>query len=267
MDPHQEKIPSVKEAPLNPRHLTIMVIRSVGKIRTFKVSRRLIFWSSLFIIAYIISSIYFINRFFDLRYRYRIQSERLELLEKDHLKTGKKLLRTRQHVAILEDYIQNIQEQRVPEKVTEPEKKQEAEIVDRVAEVVNDESKGEKDLSEVAQIEDLVVQEVDSGMSFDFKLVNAKPDEDAIEGYIHIIAMDIEKNTTPEWNSTNDTLKDGFPINFRHGQQFLIQRFKPYHRTFNYNSNSELPSTIRILVYNRSGTLILKKEYKVSNES
>jgi hypothetical protein len=46
-------------------------------------------------------------------------------------------------------------------------------------------------------------------------------------------------------------------------QEFLIQRFKTYHRQYKMLSDFELPSFIRILVYDRSGQKILEKEIPV----
>lgn len=263
LDPDPQEIPQVKGVPLSQKYLTVMIMRSVGKMRSFRISRRLIFWSSIFIIAYLLVSIYFINGYFDLRYRYRIQSKRLESLETDNFRTRKSLFRTKGHVVILEDYIQNMQN---PEgKGLSPSQKREggSEAGKKATEDVYVEDEGSEKPSEWVQIEDFIIEGESSGLSVDFKLVNAKRGDDAMEGYIHIIAMDEKKEPYPEWNYSKDMLKDGLPLNFRRGQPFLIQRFKPYHRTYSKNSNSELPSSIKVLVYDRSGSLLLEKKYNI----
>lgn len=276
MDSDQEEIPAVSEQSFSPKNLTIMVIRSVGKIRSFKVSRRLLFWAVIFFLAYIIISLYHINSFWDLRYKYRIQLKKLELLEDNLAKDRKRLLQTRQHVAILEDYVQSVQEtgkkesvqeERKKESVQEEIKKAKAEIIDKVEEDAREVEGEEGKRLKVVDIEDIVVQEENSGMRVNFRLVNMQPGETAMEGYIHIIAMDKKNDFPPEWNYANDKLNKGLPINFRRGQPFLIQRFKPYYRTFNLSSKSELPSAIRILVYDRSGSLILEKDFEVRDVS
>ncbi|MFC1868609.1 hypothetical protein ACFL0H_10810 [Thermodesulfobacteriota bacterium] len=275
MDPDQEEIPVVREHPFSPRDLTVMVIRSVGKIRSFKVSRRLLFLALIFFLAYIIISLYHINSFWDLRYKYRIQLKKLELLEDDLAKNRKRLLQTRQHVAILEDYVQSVQEigaqesvqvARKKERVPEEIKKAKAEVIDKKEDVREDEQEEGKRLK-VVGIAEIVIRKENSGMRVNFRLVNMQPGETAMEGYIHIIAMDKKNDFPPEWNYANDKLKNGLPLNFRRGQPFLIQRFKPYHRTFNLSSNFELPSAIKVLVYDRSGALVLEKEFEVSNVS
>jgi hypothetical protein len=70
-----------------------------------------------------------------------------------------------------------------------------------------------------------------------------------------------------EWNDNRVIIQNGIPVDFSKGQLFSIQRYRPYHRQFNMNSDSELPETIKILVYDRSGELILNKELKASNAS
>lgn len=263
LDPDQQEIPPVREIPLKPKYLTIMIMRSVGKMRSFKISRRLIFWSFLFIIVYILASLYIMNSYFDLRHRYNMQSKRLESLVTDNTKTRKNLIRTKEHIVILEDYIQDIQDLRGKETSPSQQAETGAEAVERMAEDVHLEEERKEKASEWVQIEDFVIEGESSELSVDFKLVNAKRGDDAMEGYIHIIAVDHNKEPYPEWNDSKDMLKDGLPLNFRRGQPFLIQRFKPYHRSYSKNSNAEFPSSIRVLVYDRSGSLLLEKKYNI----
>jgi len=258
MDADQREDQPIREKSLNPKELTIMVIRSVGKMRSFKLSRRTVLWTSLFLLAYILISLYTINRFFDLRNRYNIQSERLERLEKDFNENMRLLTQTKNYVIGLEEYIKNTGNQQGEKPMSVQKTEEATEIVDRT---------DKKIPLNLVDIEDAVIQKEESGMSVDFKLVNTIQDASAIEGYIHIIAMDKKNDYPPEWNNNLDRLQDGYPVNFRSGQPFLIQRFRPYHRQFNINSNSDLPKTIRILVYNLSGDLILKKEFEVDNAS
>jgi hypothetical protein len=192
----------------------------------------------------------------------------LSSLETDNDKTGKQLLQTRQHVAILEDYIENLQVRQEPVKAPSNSKQQSLpEIIDRITMEEYDENSLVSKSSKVVKVEDFIAKEADTEMSIDFKLVNTLPEEIAMEGYIHIIPTDEEGNLFSEWNYTTGMLKDGYPQNFRRGQPFLIQRFKPYHRIFTYNPNSELPSAIRILVYDKEGKKILENEYKVDDVS
>ena len=107
MDSDQKRSQPIRKKFFNPKELTIMVIRSVGKMRSFKLSRQTILWTSLFFLAYMLISLYTINRFFDLRNRYNIQSEKLERLEKDLDENLRLLTQTKDYVTGLEEYIKN----------------------------------------------------------------------------------------------------------------------------------------------------------------
>lgn len=267
MDSDQQEISSLRRGKnLNPKELTIMVIRSVGKIRSFTISPKVIVWTSIFLLAYILVSVYIFNSFFDLRYRYNVQSDKLKDTEEDLNQNIKKLILTEQYVAGLEDYIRNSEEK--PEQVTNSsaEDSPKADVINRIAKDVNESNMTGNILRDV-DIKDIIIQRVDSGLNLDFKLVNNKSEENAIEGYIHIIAADKNYDYPPVWNSRNN-IQNGMPENYRRGGlPFFIQRFKPYHRQFNMNSESEFPSLIKILVYDQSGKLMLEKEYKVSDVS
>ena len=117
------------------------------------------------------------------------------------------------------------------------------------------------------EIRDLRFQKTDSRLILDFRLANLLVDEESAEGYIHIIVMNKDRACPPEWNSAYNKLSDGFPIDFKHGQQFIIQKYRPYQRQYEKNSDSELPSFIRILVYDQSGQKILEKEFSITDES
>ena len=267
MDSPPEKVRSNRTKSVNPKQLTVMVIRNVGKIRSYKISRRIIFWSAVFFIAYILGSLYIINSYIDLRFQYGKQSKELSLLGNTLEKRDKILLQTEQHVAILEDYLKSLQERAVTSKAPVEEEKPQLNNVYNATQgpVEMTEEKGKTPKS--VNIEDIVIQKEDSGMSVDFKLVNTQPDGEAMEGYIHIIASDKRYDSPSEWNYPNEKLVDGLPVNFRRGQPFLIQRFKPYNRRFEPNSNLELPSLISVLVYDRAGILLLRKEFEVKNVS
>ena len=125
----------------------------------------------------------------------------------------------------------------------------------------------EEKLPKIVDIKDMVIQKDGSRMTLDFKLVNINPGENAVGGYIHVIATGKNSNPPLEWTYPKEKLQNSVPINFRRGLPFLIQRFKPYHRKFNSDSNNKLPTSIKVLVYNQSGKLILEKRFEVSNVS
>jgi hypothetical protein len=268
MDSRQKQGSPLKERPVNPRQLTVIIMRSVGKMRSFNISRRALLWTSLFFLAYILVSLYTFNSFFNLRHRYEIQSNELQQLEEELNESETMLARTRNYVTGLEEYIENASKQEEKE-TTSVQNENQSRAIRGKTEVLNvDRDGGDKgDLPSFVDVADFVIKREDSGMNVDFRLVNTIETENAVEGYIHIIAMDEGNEYPSEWNNARDKLQNGLPVDFRRGQPFFIQRFKSYHRQFNMNSNSELPGAIKVLVYNQSGELILKKEFEVDNES
>ncbi len=268
MDTDQKQSSALRERPVNPRELNVIIMRSVGKMRSFSISRRILFWTSLFCLIYILVSVYAFNSFFNLRYRYKIRGNELQRLEKELNESETMLARTRNYLIGLEEYIENASKQEQKEPMAIQKEDQNRTIEGKTEGLDAAEERGDKvGFKNFVDISDFVIKHEGSGINVDFRLVNTIEAENAVEGYIHIIAMDKRNEYPSEWNNARDELQDGLPVDFRHGQPFFIQRFKSYHRWFNINSNSELPEAIKVLVYNQSGELILKKEFEVDNAS
>ncbi len=212
-------------------------------------------------------SLYALSHFFYLQNRYNTQSEKFEQLKKEHDENLKALNLTKEYATGLEEYIKNIDKPKREE--NHPVQKEET--TTKTVDVIKADSDKKDEVRQrpqrTVEIKDAIIHKEGSGMSVDFTLVNTIPEENAIEGYLHIIAMDAKNDYPQEWGYARDKIKDGFPVDFRLGQSFFIQRFKSYHRQFNVSSNSGLPKAIRVLVYDRSGELILKKEFEVDNAS
>lgn len=250
-----------------PKGLTIMILRSVGKVRSFKISGRSIFWVVLFFLLYIPASIFVINSFFDLRYEFGKLSKRLNTQEKELSESKNNTLMAKQHVAVLEDYIKNLQE-RWEQAGEQPEK---GNLKDKKINSARDEMLAEK-VQEVrapvvVDTEDVVIQKEGSWMTVDFKLVNLQPGEKALGGYIHIIAESKKSNPPLLWTYPKEKLRNGYPVNFKRGELFIIKRFKPIRGRIDLDPRNSPPSNIKVLVYDQSGVLILEKEHEVSNVS
>lgn len=265
MAPTEPKAPSLKDTGHHTRYLTVTVIRSIGKIRTFKISPRTIFLASIFLVLYIIASIFIINDYFDLREVNNTQSERIKQLENDLSKIKKALLRSKQHLALLEDYINNADTGKGQETQLASNRDQQDRGTIRGAKNVS--KKGElKKRSEMAvDIMNVVIQKEGYLLTIDFRLTNLQREKGPVGGYIHIIATSYKTNSPQEWTYPRERISDGIPVNYRRGQLFLIQRFKPIKGKFNLVPNSETPTGIKVLIYNQSGELILEKEFEVRN--
>jgi hypothetical protein len=261
----ESKAPSVRDTGHHTRYLTVTVIRSVGKIRTFKISSRTIFLASIFLFVYIIASIFIINDYFDLREANNTQSERIKQLEHELVKINKTLLRSKQHLAVLEDYINNADTG--DGQGTRLERNRDQKDRGTIGGAKNVSNKGElEESSEIAvDITDFVIQKEGYLLTVDFRLVNLQRGKGPVQGYIHMIAKSDKTNSPPEWTYPRQRISDGIPVNYRRGQLFHIQRFKPVKGRFNLVPNSEIPTDIKVLIYNQSGQLILEKEFEVPN--
>jgi hypothetical protein len=290
MAPTNSEIPPVKKKPHDEDRLTIMIMRSLGRVRSFKISPHIVFWATLFFILYIPFSVFIINNYVKLYRANRSQSTKIEQLEKEVIKGQKDMSRFRQHVNLLEDYIRHLEEPqkksatrrtdytkeksatRKNDYTKEKSPTRKIEII-RKETVISDAESPAVDSEEemkpigAVDIKDMVIQKEGPRMSVEFKLVNMNPGETAVGGYIHLIAIGSDPNPPPEWTFPRVQLEEGIPVNFRRGQLFLIQRFKPVHGRFYLTSTSEPPTALRVLVYDQSGLLILEREFEVSHVS
>jgi hypothetical protein len=271
MDPSKKIASRSAERAEKNNTLTIMVLGSVGRIRSFKVSRRGIIGAVIFILLYVPASIYLINEFFELRHNYKVQGTILDETNRELLELNQSLIKSDQHLALLNDYIQDLQAfvSREPETSSSP-------VESTVSQEV--EETGEKEVSAVKEtdtlqtgfgdsvvVEDVVIQKEGAQMTVAFKLSNTQPDENTVGGYVHIIAESESNDRRKLWSYPKETLKDGLPSNFRRGELFYIKRFKQIIGKIDLGSDQIKPTSIKVLVYSQPGTLIYEKEYEVSN--
>ena len=266
------KTPSIGDLSRDGNLLTIMIMKSVGQVRSFKISPRILFLASLFLLLYILTSILVINEYLEIRQVSMSQSKKINIQDEAVLKTNQHLVRSRQQIAFLEDYIRNLEEEKgKPEettKVSQSEKIQEK-VEERYAAPPKAPllEKKEGKPEEIVDIKEMAIKKDGARIVLSLKLVNMRPGEEAVGGYIHIIAAGENLVPPEEWTYPREKLKEGVPVNFRRGLPFRIQRFKPFNARFKPGPNDELPSVIRVFVYNQSGDPMLKKEFKVGNGS
>lgn len=339
LDPDPIKTSPAKDAYPDSKKLTIMLIGSVGKMHSFKISRKLIIYASIFFLIYIVFSILVFYLYLDLYTAHKSQSDNLRKLEAELSDKTKALEQNKLYIQVLEDYRKGIdvkpeketERKKTPEKSSqkmsvpggtknqktvqkEPKKKATDTVTDgkKIAEqrgqeesspgsvksqktvpkvqeekeaetgtnteqstpeenvpggTDNQATGSEETVTDTMEIRDINFRRTDSELTLNFVLANKLAEEKTAEGYIHIIVMNKNKECPPEWNIAYDKLSNGFPVDFNHGQEFIIQNYRPYQRKYKTISDSELPSFIRIIVYDRSGQKILEKEFPVTDES
>lgn len=255
----EEARPPVAAKARRKRRLTVMIMASVGKVRSFQISTRFVLWAILFFVAYILVSLYTINSYIRLRQSSDKQSEKARQMEEEATAYKKNLLRSRQHVALLEDYIRRMESGTEP--ASSSAKEPSPEEAARAGKSRPPAAVG------LVDVIDMVIQKEGARISASFKLVNTQPGEGAVGGYVHLIAVD--RRTTPprEWTHPPEKLEKGLPVNYRNGQIFLINRFKQIQTRFNLSSAAESPNVLRLLVYDQAGDIILQREFEVGHSS
>ncbi len=250
------------------KEYTIMLIGSIGKIHSFKISRKPLICILGFLFLYIIISIIVIYLYFGSYTENRKKAEVIKGLESELSEKKRTLDQNRLYTEGLEDYIKNISKKADGSATTGQAKetgtKQEAASASPDNKDVKDDAIHEKETPGVSvDIRDLQFRMGEQGLAVECKLANNMAEQGSAEGYIHILAIDKNGEYPPEWNKYPARLKNGIPSDYKTGQEFLIQRFKTYHRQYKMLADFELPSFIRILVYDRSGQKILEKEIPV----
>jgi len=252
-------VPTVRKKARRPLPFTIMVAGRTGKVRSYGISPRLLFWAALFLLAYLPFSVLAINRYLELRQSHAVQAKALALLERELEEHRRTLTRSNQHTAFLQDYVRHLEE--ASEQAIDTSKPE------KPATKRAESSTGEKPSRalETVSIEDLAIQKQGSRMLVSFRLVNMQPGDSSVGGYLHILARGKQSDPPKEWAYPPGKVANGFPENYRNGQVFTIQRFKPVQGRFNLGQSLESPSSVRVLIYDQSGAIILQKDFEVSS--
>jgi len=219
--------------------LTVMIFKSVGKVRTFKISPHFLLWVSLFFVFYIVATIFLTNVFIDYYRKNRMLADENAELKAMLIKTKKSLGESKRHIALLDDYI--------------TEKK------DQTPGPLSTGDSTESSLTTLVDIDELKIERDESTINVDFRIINKQLNEEPIGGYIFVFARIKDSDKSEVWVYPNSQLKDGLPVNYRNGQRFFIQRFKSISSKYTLSKSINRPLIFEIFVYDRNGTLILRK--------
>lgn len=223
--------------------MTIMIFKNVGKVQTFKISSRLIFWASLFFLFYIVATIFLTNEYFDIYRINKMQAYKIDELRREIIKNTKILERSKQHIALLGDYIRENKEQ-IPEPMSK---------VDYT----------ESSLPKLLDIDELKIERDGSDITINFKIINRQLNEEPIGGYIFVIASVRGADQSKIWSYPNSMLKGGFPVDYKKGRRFFIKRFTSISSKCTLSRSVDKPLILKLLAYDREGRLILKKIVEV----
>jgi len=227
------------------KHLTFVIFRQLGKVRRFVISSHLLLCASLFFLFYILGTTYFTTKYFDARRKNRVQGDEIARLSRELEETTKSLQRSKQRIALLQDYI-------AEDKAQGQEPNSKADYTE---------------LPEVVGIEDLKVERDESVVDVTFRILNRQSHEEPIEGYIFVLASVKDSDQPQAWVYPRSPLKEGLPVDYRNGHRFFIWNFMSISSELRLGESIDKPLLVEILGYNRDGTLILKKAADVQNAS
>jgi hypothetical protein len=250
---------------------TVMIMGRIGKVRSFKISPRLVFWSSLFLALYLTFSILIIHRWITLEKMTKQDQVRIEDLEGKLKRTEKDLFKFQQHVAVLDNYINSMEKgagtpvaSEVPD-AGKPEPEEPAPEV-AVSEKPEEPEPPREPIPGIADVEKFELTQKEGSVTVSFNLVNSVHGEEPLSGYIHIIATG-SVNGKSWWKIyPRGEVENDFPVSYRAGHPFIIQRFKPVQGSFEYRQEEGPPDSIRIVVYDSEGRLIYNSSFEVDHE-
>ena len=242
MAPVNKRKKEARNGPKNPKRLTIMVLKSVGKIRTFEISSHLLIWTSLFIIFYVIVTIFSTNFFIDYYQKNKVLLNENVELRAILKKTKKSLEESKQHIALLDKYI------------AEEKKEQDVELL-------STDDHDEPVLSELVDVDQVEIERSESTIAIDFRIINKQLDEQPIGGYIFVLVRIKYSDESEVWVYPESQLKDGLPENYKNGLRFLIQNFKSIRSRYTLPTAKDRLLIFEIIVYDTEGTLIFKKAF------
>ena len=243
---------------------TVMISRGLGKVRGFNISSRLLIWATVVFLLYLVLSAVAISRYFG---ELRSNSVQLDLLQQlqDEIETTKKTLyRARQRLKLLEDYTGN------------PQGKQERQVESLepgninpvpAKPVIQEEAFKRPDEVDPAEsavdIKNLTTKWRGERLSVKFRLIKILPNRNQLKGYIFMIAANNESDPPQLWTHPRAALKNGEPINYKQGQFFKVRNYRIIRGKYFLDPKTEIPSLLKILVYDESGELLLKKEFAI----
>ncbi|MFB0519928.1 MAG: hypothetical protein ACETWD_00680, partial [Desulfatiglandales bacterium] len=117
----------------------------------------------------------------------------------------------------------------------------------------------ESSLPKIVDIEEVNIRRDGATLYVTFRIINRQENEEPLGGYIFVLVSPKDSDPSEVWVYPSSSLKDGLPVNYRKGERFLIQRFKTITSRYTLSTSIDKPLILKILVYDRNGTLILKK--------
>lgn len=237
-----------------------MVVRDVGKMRSFRIS----FWALAllggFLAVFVFVSVTAINQYLALRPLNRDREDRIHELEQNLSSLEKELQRSRQYAVLLEEVIARREAVQHNDAGPEADESQEGRSTGQTA------GSPGKRIGDVVGVEDLTVTKQGTKLTVQFRLVKLSEGESPADGHVYIIAMNGSTQPPQFWTYPKVALREGVPVEYQRGEYFKIRRFKMIRGVYFLDTEAERPSSIKVIVYDTSGELMLEKEIEVDSD-
>ena len=267
---------------------TIMVFKGSGKVKGLRISSRVVFWLFLGLIFYFIVSGAIIYEYIENRNTSREYLGELDSLRSETGKMKKELFRARENIKMLEEHVYNLDgksEKKEKATGTSPEKKpipvKEPDLVKKPVPAKEPEKQEpqkedqKEDIEQAKQdeageaeeirvdVRDLNFQRQGEKLNVAFNLINKDKNNNPVRGYVYMLAIFGDPSSQRIQTYPGAKLQGGMPVWYKAGYFFKIARFMPVKGEFKLAQAEDLPSSLKVLVYDQAGTLIFEEEYDV----
>ncbi len=256
-----QNIPSLtktKTPELN--NVTVMASKGLGRVWSFNIN----FWLLLGIVTVLV--LYFLFSFIPLAQYFgeRHQENLLVQLEKDFKETQRALYQAKQRLKFVESYIDP---SKIPAESPKKTAKTQSPPNSNGTATGSSKMPAESGIQEsIVSIKELKIDRRGANLSVNFKLARASYGRTPIRGYVFIVAVDRSTDPPQLWPSPRAAFENGMPVNPEKGQSYKIRNFRRIRVKWSFKSAEKIPAELRILVYDRSGGLLLKEDYRLEKD-
>ncbi len=241
-------------------HVTLMASKGFGRMWSFNIN----FWLLLgvavaFVLYFLFSCIPFVQYYGGYH-----PENLLAQLEEDLQETQKALYQAKQRLKFLEHYID-------PSKI--PTERLEGVTHSNLLSGEDGTSTRPKTETPVAsgsgakkasvRIKGLKINRRDANLSVSFKLARSGPGRSSARGYVFVIAVDRSMDPPRFWPSSKAAFENGTPVNYKKGRSYKIRNFRLIRARWSFESAEKIPSEIRVMAYDRAGSLLLKEDFRM----
>ena len=243
-------------------HFTIMISRGPGKVRSFRISSKLLIGAILFFVLFILGSFLCLYLYMDTRRTGRVQEVLVGKLQvparnvtdKLHSKEGRQEL-TEESDRSKSDALTKDKNRKAQTGKPAEEKAGNLPATGKGSQLSESGIPEEK-----VGIEKFAISREGEKLSVQFRVTNENLSHQQIGGYVFAIAVDKENDQPGFWSYPKTPLHNGVPVQHRQGQPFRIKNYRNIRCTYLLDSPNANIRSINILVYNEMGKCILKKE-------